>query len=296
MNIGKFIAGLLPSFSKRQIDEDLKVTRSEVDESLPAFRTAKEFFLRYSFKSKDAEDMQKRFVRETGDNRTPNFVVAACRLVETVDANLSTLEKLIDRYFAEDVLKEGMTYIKANLLQYVELMTFSVRFSRHLVLWTYQVESNKVDPSVAVDMSRGELKYLEDNAAGFFKAYPLLTVSRDELEKTISRIPDALISEDSVDVLSSTVGLQKLDPFQMNFVKTVRSPIYHIAMAVAEWQAGRYKLAVEESSALEMRLMHLRTLSEGNKNPKLEQLIAHTEERVHKLKAKILKTEDEMNG
>jgi hypothetical protein len=295
MKLGKFIASLLPSFEKKQIKEDLKVTRDELDESLPPLNAAKDFFANYSFKSDAAEALQKRFVKETGDNKTPNFVVASVRMVEAIDGNLSTLEKLVDRYFSDDVLKEGLTYVKANLLQYIQHLTFSIRFARHLVLWTYQVEANKVDKSSDIQMTRGELKWLEDNISNFFTIYPFMLVSKENLERTISSIPDAVITEDNINTLSSTVGMQKLDPFGQNFVGVRFNPIYHVRIAVAEWQADRYKLAVEERATLEFRLLHLKMLNEGNYDAKTEKLLHYNEMRLEKVKARILKAEEDAN-
>ncbi len=294
MKLGQFLKKLLPSFEKNQIIEDIKNTRDELSETLPPLRSASEQFTRVDFKSRDVQEFQKRFVRATGD-KSPNFVVAVCRMVESIDKNLNAVERLVDRYFAEDVIKDGMTYVRANLLQYVELMTFSIRYARHLLLWTYQVESQTADKSSPVNFTRGELSWLQDNTENFFKMYPFLTIPEDQLTKTINNIPDALITEDNVDVLAATVGLQKLDPFRMNFIGVKFNPIYHVRMAVAEWQVARLKLAKEERNQLELRLQHMRGLQEGVQDPKREQLIKYSEERLQKMKAKIMKEEDEAN-
>lgn len=296
MKLLKFLKSLLPSFEKRQIVEDLAETRAELAETLPPLKAAREFFIKNVFKSKAAIELQKRFIRETGERSSTNFVTAAALMVESIDANLSTIEKLVERYFAEDILKDGMTYVKANLLQYIEIATFSIRFARHLTLWAYQVESHEVNSDVKVTMTRGELKWLEDNLGNFFRVYPILAIKKEELERTIGGIPDALMTEDNIAILGSTVGYKRIDPFEMSLiVGTNWNIIYHFRMAVAEWQVQRHNLAIQERDTMELRLLHLQSLKEGRDDAKLESLINYSELRLQKLKAKILKFEEEAN-
>lgn len=296
-NIRKYFLSLLPNFDKVQIIDDMKSIRKELLETLPVLSAAQEFFKTWSFKSKEVEDFNQRFQKNVKQNRKINFVVAIYDLVNNISENLSTLEKLVDKHFADDVNRDGLTYVKVNLLKYVELVSFSIRYSRALLLWVYQNETNAIDKNQEVSLTKGEINWLKKNADAFFDMYPALSISKSELERAIANIPDILVDSDNIDVVASTVGINKLDPLKTNLIfGTTWNIIYHFRMAVAEWQVDRYKQTIEERRVLEYRLMMLKNSVSGNIDPKLEQNISYHETRLQAMNTKLLKFEEDLHG
>ena len=187
-----------------------------------------------------------------------------------------------------------MTFLKINLLQYVEAITFTIRYARRNLLWTYAEEIAGEDPDIDVgDLTRGELQWLSENKSTYFACLKILSGDKKDLEKVFAEIPDVVVSEQSERVVPSTVGADRVDPFKFDFIPVKLNPIYHARMAIAEWQVARHRAAQEEKRMLEFRLLQLKSTQDGERNAKLEQQIEYTQGRIEKLNFKVQKMEED---
>lgn len=84
-----------------------------------------------------------------------------------------------------------------------------------------------------------------------------------------------------------------MDPYHFGLIPIKMNPIYHIRMAIAEWQVARYNAAIEEKRALEYRLLALKASSDGKKDAKLEEAIEYSEARLAKLNYKLATMEED---
>jgi hypothetical protein len=80
-----------------------------------------------------------------------------------------------------------------------------------------------------------------------------------------------------------------LQGFEMN-------PIYHFRLMIAEWQANRYKSYKEKKKLLEVKLLRLRLLREGKRDPKLDKEIDYIESLVGKLEYSMSKMEEDVRN
>jgi hypothetical protein len=111
--------------------------------------------------------------------------------------------------------------------------------------------------------------------------------------KKLAKVPDIILVDGSP--IGSVVG--EIDPFSLGIVNNFRgNPIYHIGKMFAERQADRHKLAQEKKSSLELRLLHLKMLNEGNTSPSLEKEIRYITERIEDLEYNIAKAEQSVGG
>lgn len=298
MKILEWFKSLMPSFSRSSIYEDLKFARKELQETLPPLAAASEFWARRDFVDRDVKKFDTDFDKATNQHhgRFRNFIDAMAEMVQRIETNLSVVEKLVDRHFAEDVIKEGLTYTRANILRYIEVLNFALRYSRHALLWTYMKETQAVEASSKIEMTKAELLWLELNQRAFAAAFNILMIKESDLTKAIGSIPDAVVDETTYDSIKATTGVNRLDPLAMNLIGVRFNIFYRVQQYMAEWQDTRYKASIEERNVLELRLMNLKNQINGTPDPKLEARIEYEETRLQKLKAKILKYEEEVNG
>lgn len=299
MKIAHFLASLLPSFGKEQVVEDIRLTRGELTEiTEPAYKSAAEVFKSWRFKSKHLDDdfaQFKRMVKSGSDN----MVVAIDKSLKTVVENLDTVDELINQTYNEEVAGAGLTYLKANLLQFVECVAFVSKFARKYLIYIYVCETAELDDQagdnrmekIAESISPAEIEWLKKNFLSFCTAWNVVTTGSSQLKKALNDIPDVVVTSDNVHTLGATMGENKIDPFQLKLIPVWLNPIYHIGMFVAEWQASRYKAAQEELKLLQLRKLNLQRLQQGKPDAKVQKEIEYMESRIQGLNFKLAKME-----
>lgn len=296
LSIGKYVASLLPSFEKGQVEEDLRVLKEELSENtLPPYEAAADFFKHERFASKDNEEFDRTFTRQAKNVQVvmDKYPVTICAALTRALDTVNMLETKVDDLFNRDVASDGLTYSRANMLRLIEVIGFAARYARKLLLWTYANEKQAMGKTVSDPFTKAEIDWLKANRQAFFAS--IITISRKskDVETALANIPNMVVVPNEVSVAAQTVGPNKLDPLQMGIIPIQLNPIYHIRMAVAEYQAGRYKAGQEEKRALEYRLVALKELKEGKHDAKLDQNIEYTENRLKKLNAKLAKMEED---
>ena len=288
-----FVKSLLPNFSKDHVVEDARITRGELTEAtIPAYKNAVLSLKGYDYKSAEIKEMFKLFNRNVAGSKDVIGTILE-GLGETVE-NLEVVEKQIVKTYADEIATAGMSYRKANLLQFVELSSFVSKYARKFVFYIFVVESSQFAENgleASESMSLAEVTWIKENFMNFVTAFNAVTMRRDKVLKSIEDIPDIVITDDNEDTLSQGGGAARIDPFSMRFIPTWLNPFYHLGMHFAEWQANRYKVAKEELACLQLRRLHLEKLKTGKTDPALEKQIAHMESRIQGLNYKISELE-----
>lgn len=298
MEFKKYIRSLLPSFEKARVMEDIRLMREELlSNTLPPYENAARAFGKRKFEAKQIQDFEKEFSKAVKTKVRGNFIAVSAEALKEAKASLDVLEQLADEYYAEDIFKNGLTFLKANLLQYLEAISFAMRYSRKLLLWTYASETNVLENNtdkIGQELNGPERDWLGKHAETYFRVINILLTNNPKgIEKALTEIPDIVIEENNVDVVKRTVGMTKLDPFRLGLIPLAINPIYHVRMAIADWQVARVKAAQEEKRVLEYRLLHLKELDKGNTaDAKLQENIEYTESRLEKLNYRLAKLED----
>ena len=200
--------------------------------------------------------------------------------------NLDIIGDLIDKSMSNAVLKEGLTYRKASIIQYLEVFGFAQRYVRKLMLFTCACESAFLGTgkSAKEQFVPGDLKWMKANRDNFIQVMGILAGDPKQTRTTFEEIPDDIVlSQDKHDIVATTVGVSKLDPFNFGFIPVRFNPFYYVRMMVVEWQVKRYQAAVEERQAIELRILQLRAAADGKKDAALENQIEIVEGRLQKL-------------
>jgi len=283
MKVENYIRSMLPSMEKVQIKEDLRNLKEELDgKSIPPYVSASEFFDKnYTFKSRDILALQKIADRRV-DHRAKNLVLLARTALEQSTKNVGTVIELVDKHYSNDVVRDGMTYLKVNINQYIESMSFMSIYARRLLLVTYGLEAMGNTGTVDKALSR-DLRWIEKRFNDFLVCVKANLKKEKVLKKEFEEIPDMQVKPEAIAVVKETVGSNKIDPNGFGFISARLNPAYHIRMAWIKWQVHRLRQAEEEKELLEFKLAHLRNQREGKKDAKLEEIIERYEARVQKL-------------
>lgn len=300
MRLDKYILSLLPSFESSRLKEDIRLMREELaTNTLPPYVSALTVFARWKFNGKETQDFAKEFDRMTKTQFRGNYVQVTAEVLKRAGDNLALIETLVDHMFSADITREALSYKKATVLQYIDSINLLLRYSRKLLRWTYVIETNKVKGDLSVvggEITPAEQQWLWDrnNRQMFFSAINIVGMKPDEVKGRIDEVPDIIVNPDNADAVSRTVGPAKLDPFKFGFIGAGSyNPIRWVRERVAEWQVENYKAAQEEKRVLEYRLLAMKQANEGKSDPKLEQAIAYSENRLQKLNFKLAEMEAE---
>lgn len=295
MKFTAFLKSLLPGFEKDQVLEDIRCTRNELKETtIPAFESSTPLLKAKDLKSKELEGFDKVF-RRNNPGFSRDLFEGLLEGLQIAESNLDIAEELIIRTYNEDVAAGGMTYLKANLLQFVELVGFVSKFARKFVIYTFVMESAAYESNslqVSESLTKAELRWIEENFLNFATAFKIVATPKAKLAKQFSDVPDIVITGDNEDVLMRTQS-NKIDPLSMRFIPSWLNIIYHARVVVAEWQVERYQVAKEELKVVQLRKLHLERIRNGKVDARIEKEIAYLEERVQKLNYKIQRMEDD---
>lgn len=298
MKLEQYVSALLPSLERDRILEDITITLDELREhTLPAYEAVLSenvFASTYRFKSPWVQSRQKEFERSVRTNRLRgNMIEVTTAVLREQVARLEWIRGMIEKQFSSDVTRAGLTYPRAALLQLLEAITFVVKYSRRFLLCVYGFEIPSLFKSVSTGFpySKADLKMIEDQFDGYCRLLGILARGNRELQQDIDAIPDIVVDVNAAQQTNSVVGVGKLDPLAMGVIPYAWNPIYHLRLAVAEWQVSRYEAAKNEKQALELRLIQLKMARDGNVDAAIEKNIERTEKRVQDLGYKLAQME-----
>lgn len=295
MKFTNYLASLLPSFEKDRLMEDARLTVGEFNETtIPAYESCIVSLKGYKFKSDKINNFEHMFRRNnSGFDR--DFFTGFLAGLKEAKANVEFSISQIEKTYNEDVAAAGLTYAKANLMQFIEIAGFVSKYARKFLIYFLVVESAEYKENglaLSESLTKAEMKWIEENGLNFAQAFRIVTVPQQKLLKHINEIPDIVVTSDNEDTLLRTHG-NKVDPLSMRLIPIWLNPIYHFRMFVAEWQANRYKAAVEELKVIQLRLLYLKRLEDGKPDAQIEKEIAYLEGRAQTLNFKIKKIEDD---
>jgi hypothetical protein len=283
MKIENYVRSVLPSMEKVQIKEDLRNLKEELDgKSIPPFVSAVDYFGKsYTFKSRDILALQKIVDRRV-NTRHNNLVQLAHAALEQSSKNVGTVIDMVEAHYSNDVVRDGMTYLKVSINQYIESMSFMSIYARRLLLVIYGLEGMGNTGSIDKALSR-DLRWIEKRFNDFLVCVKANLKSEKVLKKEMAAIPDMQVKPEAIAIVRENVGADKIDPNNFGFISAALNPIYHIRMAWTKWQIHRLRLAEEEKELLEFKLAQLRNDAAGKKDARLEEIIERYEGRVQKL-------------
>jgi len=295
-----FIKGLLPSFNKGEILEDIRITMGELDNGvLDAWRVSASYYETAQINAKENIALQKQFFtayNKRSGKTAKNMILEIASVMPDLKVNLLYTEKKLNEALETKIFTETMDAKKASLIKAAECISFISRFSADLLLYFYAKESKYNDSACTIgDLSKAQEKRVEQNITVFAMLLHSYAMKPEEYVDRLKNIPNLKLDDVTYEAAIAAYKEDKVDPFANELTQGFAgSPIYHYRMYVAEWQSARYRSFSEKKIALELRLLNLKMEHEGKKNPKAQQEIEYIQERIEGLDYKMKQIEEDV--
>jgi len=295
MKIMPYLQSLLPTFTSGRMREDLTLVREDLKHNvIPVYTSMMNAYGKTKFQAKELRDFEEYFDGEVKTKFRGGSVAVIDQCLKRMYENTDVLERMINQG-ANDVVREAMSFQKVNILQYLEVMSFTIKYARKHLLWVVAVEGAAVDPEGGPGSSLvpADVEWLQNKRQAFFTAIMIMSGEKADTQKLFDEIPDIIATKDNVPMIEKTVGVTKTDPFKFGLIPTWLNPIYHIRMRVAEYQVAKFKAAQKEKEVLEMRILDMKQRTSGKKDAHLQQAIEYNEARLQKLNYELAQMEED---
>lgn len=275
MKITSYIQKALPTmFGKSGLLEDLRYARTQFTQ-MPELLTRVDKTLGTKFKSDEMKRVHQVFtgVAKSGGKSVFAFVAANhANILETID----TLEAIVSGEFEDKIASKGLNYRKANLVQLVDAITFSARFSIKLMTYAMKTEiaatrtEKKLESIASTDMVPAEITWINEGLIPYCTAIAIMAKPAKEMADRLDAIPDILADDTNYSMLKSTIGETKLDPFLFSVSNFAWNPIRRIRMHAVEAKIARAKEAETQLQMTKLQLLQLERARQGKEDPAIE--------------------------
>lgn len=289
-----YLKSLLPRLKRDDVMEDLRFTGEELEGNvIPAFKEAGKFFKNGKFKADSLNELNTAFFRNYKlKAKGGNIVLTVEDLLPNLHVNLKFVVDALEELLEHDILKDGLTAKKANLVRSAEYFSFITRYAIDFLDYVYMQETKASGGSVS-DMPPVKEKSLRDNVINFALLLNSNAQRPEDFAKMFDEMPDVVVNERTFGALSAVYKHESLSPLQSPLIHNFEgNPVYHLRLIVAEWQANRYKAFKDRKRVLELRLLNLKMLQEDNQDPRLQQEIDYIQSRIEGIEYKMSKMEE----
>ena len=298
MSILTYLKGLLPSFRKNAIVESCEMTSTSLREhTLPAYLSAEALFKSGKFKNAIAQDFATVYFKNVGKAGALGMMGSIRERLDNALVILLYISTNAKTLYSDVETNISLTYVKLTCLRLVEAAEFSNTYARKLLNYVFILETAQADASVSVkdSLTPAEIAWLDKGFLDFCLCMNTLGSSVEVIKKHLAEMPDASITSLTEKTFPTTLGVDKIDPFQMRHLSASVNPFYYFGMMIAERQAKRYKAAKAELELLQLRCLNLDKLYNKNPDARLQKEIEYMENRVVGLSYDIVKMEEEYN-
>lgn len=297
MDILSYFKSLVTVVKKSAVLEDGRVTEQELKQKvIPAWEEAvKQFRGKAALQSTLATEKAKIYARMVGG--TPkNMPEEILDRLKRLHGIMGVVRVTVEHSFEDVMVADGMSVAKLNVIKIMETGSFLSRYSLHFLNYLYVVETAEQmgdDTYIKDHISKGQLQWIEENFITYCQLSAALCIKPEQVSKLLAALPETHLGMDP-QAATSMLGEKVVNPLGvMGFSPTTSNPIYHFRLFIAEYQANRYKEAVELKTTLELRLLNLRRRQDGHADAKLEADIQYTQGRLDRVSEEIREVEEQ---
>lgn len=280
---------------RKHVLEEVRDLRQELEDyTIPQYKQAAGLITKDRFDDRFLSEFAKGYEKNIDSPYRGNWIEQTRMVAKNSASIAEMLYDLIEKSYSNDITLAGLTYSRHQLLRMVESLYFFSKYSRRMLSYALYAESALMQQNEALEdqLSPAEIQWLKDYQRDFYLVSRAFTHKPKEIQQMLEDIPDAEIDENTADAVAANVGVTKLDPMGLVAKGFHINPFYYIGIAYVEWQAARYNAAKQEKQLLEYQIQNLKQLQQDSSDPKLQQQIEYTQERVSKLNRKIAKLEE----
>lgn len=283
--------GILP---RAAFSDACEVTQENFETSIDSYRAAAEDGIgTMAYKSKLGRDSAEilRAIR-SHDHTSSNWVDGTASMLATLRSNSQKAQEMLSDV-PGDIVVDGTTYSRMNLLRYIATASAVSRYARaylhHLLL------AEETHLRIADDARPpAEVRWVETNFRGYCDAIRYMNLPTAEFLRIINAIPEIqFIDNTQEEDVVSNVGVGALQPIRFGFIPPDYNLFYVMGVRWVNYRAARHDAAVRERDAIVHHLMRLRNANGGIRNPQTDKAISVYESDLTLINAKIADMEEQ---
>jgi len=299
MNLLAYLKSLLPSFGRERILDDIARMRADLEESLlPILKsTAQHFHGGKKLTTSYARGVEAAVQAAVPGAKHKDLFDILHSIFNDTKGLLDALEKLVEDGFGKDVEQEAITYRRASVLKFLEVLSFEIDFTSDLTVRIIAAESHAVskeDDLIDSELTERDKKHFEKNYPTWLAGLKTIDTTPAALKSAVMQVPEVLLSEETDEGIRQQYGAGAIDPLKMNFISPSWNPIYHIRAWNAEQDVHRIQKAREERKLVELRLHDLKARESGGSTATIQHQIELVENRLKGIDYRIAKYSGEL--
>lgn len=301
MSLFAFVKKLLPRVDRTSVAEDLRTTEKEIQNvAIPSWEAAVEFFKLNKPKSQEMESLRTAFYHEfdlRGAVKSSNLVQEIQKRLNYLLENVVYAQELLDSEVERDIITSGLTARKALILRTASNLSMISRYLPALLNYLYMAEAKAVNKSLeeGLQISKAEVKWVENHFKVFANLFSKYGIPKKEFEKYLKKTPDIYVGGQAGEIAATGITSGTVDPFEeLGMAGFVGNPIYRVRMVIAKWQNDRYESAKAKKRQLELRLLYLKSQTEGEENAQLVNEIDRLQARIEKYDSYLREVEEDL--
>lgn len=298
MQIANLFRTLLPTYESVQLKNALKKSADGITtELLPRFLQLQELLATESgkpFHDKEVQTYSDELVKYLSKSglkhvhlKQPTMIEYIVPTLQNVGALAAFVSKTIDKDMGRTVATSALTFNKATILQFVDIIEFTAQYSATLLNWITSRELASVAESNIAPkaIAPGDVELIHSKTPVYGIALRILGTPINKIQADYGEIPEAVFDESTFEELAATFGRQKVDPLGMASLPFPLSVVLRVQLWRAERQMDAYDECVKAGKAAEMRVLLLRKrINEGGGDAAAEKLLTMYESQYNELK------------
>ena len=181
------------------------------------------------FNSKTAQEINKSFGNLFRLEKNQNIISYIQKALPKIIEFQAHVQEMIESKFENDIVVDGITVAKANVIHSQTTLTFFSRYAQKLLNYFYILETEAVngDMSYVKDsLSAGDIQWIRDNFNDFCNSLAVVSVDKKEAAQAFQKIPDVIV-RDNADALSGVYSPKDIDPLGLSKIPGFsKSPIF----------------------------------------------------------------------
>lgn len=279
----RILNSLPDKIDKADLTQRIESTRKVIEEDIAIYLNDRMVTLI------DIDAKENEFIKRAFKGRG-SWLVFVKNTMPRVLSKLDLISKRIDRTFAREVYKDGLTLRQSYILTSLSSIEMISRLTSSIVFQA--IYNNVTEKGIDVaPPSPANIKYVKDNVVSYFQLLEIYAKRDNEFERAIDSVRDDVIAANIEE--TDNVAAYQQDPLMMNFIATEWNPIFMVGKRIAAWQHARYLKRKEEKLSVELQLD---ALSGGSDDPAIARQIDYMQKRINKLQKSITDYEEEIRN
>lgn len=294
-SIGQLAENLTSSIKKKDVIEDVTNIFEELNTSiLPMYNLHVATDISRNKVNKELMYALKRskFRKES------DFIKTVGKALQIIADHEDDVIEMVEKSIGREFNRASMDYQQANIIYYVNGISFFLDFASKAIQ-VIIAEELKRDIDVYGPVEKAMYAEVTDDLTqrAFVNLLSILTMKVSQFQGRIKHLDGYLYDPYEHETVQKTAAV-KIDPVNMGLIPVSIHPVWLIGRVLNAWAANRQEKRKEELAKLQMMLMALKDLADGDieKDHKrsLEKQIEYHSNRANKLAMKIEAVEDEV--